>query len=65
MHSIFQIGDMTIKYQYHFNDYFKDSIKQHEVLKRYYDYQIYVELTESYEKYDLNYHVTKKIDTTI
>lgn len=59
MQSILKIGDMTIKYQYHFNDYFKDSIKQYEIDSNTYDYAIYVELTESYEKYDLDWHMSK------
>jgi hypothetical protein len=59
MVSILRIGDMCIKYQYHFDDYFDESIKQYEVSKQSYDYELLVELTSTFESFDFDWIIRK------
>ena len=49
----------TWTYQYHFDDYFNESIKQYEVKDQPYTYEILVELTSTFESFDLAYSVIR------
>ncbi len=60
MQAILKIGDMTIKYQYHFNDYLKSSIDRYQTSEKTYDWTLSVELTETYQPYDLDFKVINK-----
>jgi len=60
MVSILQIGDMRLKYQYQFDDYLKSSINRYQTNSSTYDWSLSVELTETYETYDLDFKIIKK-----
>lgn len=55
MISILRIGDMNIKYQYHFDDYFNDTMKQYEVDDEAFSYELLVELTSTFESFDFDW----------
>lgn len=59
MISILKIGNMVIKYEYHFDDYFNESIKQYEVKDQPYTYELLVEITSDFESFDYDWIILK------
>lgn len=59
MVSIIQLGHMKIKYKYHFDNYFNGSIEQYESVDQSYDYEISVDITTSFETFNLDFIITK------
>lgn len=59
MISILRIGDMIIKYQYHFDDYFNESIKQYEVKDQAFTYELLVDITSTFETFDFDWIIHK------
>ena len=52
------IGDMKVKYQYHYDTYFCGSIKLYETTDLTYTYELIVDITSTFESFDLDWVVT-------